>query len=83
MISFKMFYAAEARAQLYKLLKMVASGEDVIILNKESQQKFKVSLITDRAESEKLAILKQFANTNFKSNSPENIKKIIENKYSE
>ncbi len=78
-----MFYASEARAHLYKLLKMVASGEDVIILNKESNQKFKVSLITEREESEKLAILRQLANANFKSKSPENIKKIIENKYSE
>lgn len=83
MISLKMFYASEARAQLYKLLKMVASGEDVIILNKESNQKFKVSLVTDRKESEKLALLRQLANSNLKSRSPEKIKKIIENKYSE
>lgn len=80
MISLKMFFASEARANLFKLLKMVQEGEDVVIVNKDTNQKFKLSLIEKSELQNKETILNQLANLNFKSKSPREIKRIIQNK---
>lgn len=80
MISLKMFFASEARANLFKLLKIAEEGEDVVIVNKDTNQKFKLSLIEEGEQQNKEAILNQLVNLNFKSKSPQEIKKIIENK---
>lgn len=82
MISLKMFFVSEARANLFKLLKMVANGEDVVIVNKDSSQKFRLSLIEEETQANKEAILNQLASLNFKSKSPEQIKEIIQEKIS-
>lgn len=82
MISLKMFFASEARANLFKLLKMVESGEDVVIVNKDTSQKFRLSLIEEEPQANKEVILNQLASLNFKSKSPEEIKRIIQEKIS-
>lgn len=74
MVSLKMFFASGARANLFKLLKMVQEGEDVVIVNKDTNQKFKLSLINGDRESNKEAILNQLASLNSKSKSPQEIK---------
>ncbi len=82
MISLKMFFASEARANLFKLLKMVESGEDVVIVNKDTSQKFRLSLIEEELQVSKGVILNQLASLDFKSKSPEEIKRIIQEKIS-
>lgn len=80
MVKFNMLFATEARANFFQLLKMVASGEDVIVINKDSGQKFKITLLNDELKSGKQQALKQLADANLKSMSPEAIKKIVENR---
>ena len=80
MISLKMFFASEARANLFKLLKMVENGEEVIIVNKDTSQKFKLSLMEEDSNSDKARILNQLTSLNFKSKSPDEIKRIIQEK---
>lgn len=82
MISLKMFFASEARANLFKLLKMVEGGEDVVIVNKDTSQKFRLSLIEEEPQANKEVILNQLASLDFKSKSPEEIKRIIQEKIS-
>jgi hypothetical protein len=82
MISLKVLYAAEARAHFFKILKMAATGEEVIIVNKETNQRFKISLLEEGQTAEKEAILKEMAGINFKSQSPEKIREILLKKYS-
>jgi antitoxin (DNA-binding transcriptional repressor) of toxin-antitoxin stability system len=48
MLSVNIFTATEARAQLSKLLDLVATGEEVIIFHKESGQKFIITLFKSK-----------------------------------
>lgn len=75
-----MFFASEARANLFKLLKMAQEGESVIIVNKDTNQKFRLSLMEEESQSGKEIVLNQLANIDFKSKSPTEIKKIIQDK---
>lgn len=81
MISLKMFFASEARASLFKLLKMVEGGDDVVILNRETNRKFRLSLVNEEGTSDKEIILHQLLDLNFRSKPPKEIKKIIQDKY--
>lgn len=83
MIRFNMFFATEARIRFFQLLRMAAHGEDVIVINKDSGQKFKISMLAEEVKPGKQTILKQLSDANLKSKSPEEIKKIIENKLAE
>lgn len=80
MIKFNMLFATEARANFFQLLKMVASGEDVVVINKDSGQKFKITLLSNEVKTTKQSALKQLANANLKSMSAEDIKKITKNR---
>lgn len=49
-------------------------------MNKDANQKFKLSLMKEESQFGKEAILNQLAKINFKSKSPAEIKKIIQDK---
>ncbi|MBI2020711.1 type II toxin-antitoxin system prevent-host-death family antitoxin [Candidatus Daviesbacteria bacterium] len=80
MLRLNMFYATEARTKFFKLIKMVAQGEEVIVINKDSGFKIKLVPLDAEISSGKKSILKQLADADFKSKSPEEIKRIIENR---
>lgn len=77
----KIFNASEARANLFKIFRLVAKGEEVVIINKDTDQKFKVSLFEEEEENDTEAILKEMANINIKALSPQEIKQVILTKY--
>lgn len=82
MINFKIFNASEARVNLFKIFRMVAQGEEVVIVNKDTDQKFKVSLFEDeRLEDDTEAVLQEMAKINIKTLSPKEIREIILTKY--
>ncbi|MBI2594025.1 hypothetical protein HYW44_05290 [Candidatus Daviesbacteria bacterium] len=82
MINFKIFNASEARVNLFKIFRMVAQGEEVVIVNKDTDQKFKVSLFEDeRLEDDTEAVLQEMAKINIKALSPKEIREIILTKY--
>ena len=43
MLSINLFTVSEARANLFRLLKLAATGEAVVIVNQETGQRFSVS----------------------------------------
>jgi antitoxin (DNA-binding transcriptional repressor) of toxin-antitoxin stability system len=53
MLSVNIFSATEARAQLSKLLDLVARGEEVIIIHKETGQKFIATLFKDKSSQKR------------------------------
>lgn len=80
MISLKVFSITEFRDQVFKVFNMVAEGEEVVITRKDSDLKFRLSLLKEEGKSDKEQVLKQLAKTNLKSKSPEEIKQILEDK---
>lgn len=82
MLNPKIFKASEARTNLFKIFKMVASGSEVVIINKDTDQKFKVSLFEDeKSEDDIEAILREMAKINIKALSPKEVREIILTKY--
>lgn len=82
MLNPKVFNVSEARVNLFKIFKMVASGNEVVIINKDTDQKFKVSLFEDeKSEDDTEAILQDMAKINIKALSPKEIREIILAKY--
>ena len=53
MLSVNIFTATEARAQLSKLLDLVATGEEVIIIHKETGQKFIITPFKGKSSSKR------------------------------
>jgi antitoxin (DNA-binding transcriptional repressor) of toxin-antitoxin stability system len=51
MLSINLFTASEARANLSRILKLAAAGEEVVIVNKENTQRFRISLVKPRTRS--------------------------------
>ena len=51
MLSINLFTVSEARANLFRLLKLAAAGEAVVIVNQETGQRFSVSLFRDGKRS--------------------------------
>lgn len=81
MIRLNMLFATEARDNFFQLLKMVAQGEDVVIVNKDNGLKFKVTLLDNRPKSNKQSALKQLAEANLKSMDPQEIKRIVKDRF--
>lgn len=77
MINPKTFFITEARANIFKIFQMVAEGQEVIIIKKDSNERFKVSLIDQKPQKNRLAIAKSMAKSGFKSLPIEEMKKIL------
>jgi hypothetical protein len=74
--------ATEARKNFFNLLKSVEAGQEVVIVKKDSNKWFKVSLVIEEQTDNKLSIAKQMSSINLTSKPPEEIKSIIEKKLS-
>ena len=48
MLSINLFTVSEARANLSRILKLAAAGEEVVIVNKENTKRFRISLVRPR-----------------------------------
>ncbi|MBI2595360.1 hypothetical protein HYW46_01335 [Candidatus Daviesbacteria bacterium] len=78
MINLKVFYATEARGKLFELLRLVEKGQEIMIIKKDSNSKFKLSLIKKEGNSSKASLAQNLAGLDFKSRSPQEISRIIE-----
>lgn len=79
MLNTKTFYVSEARSKLFEILRLVAKGEDIILYNKDTDLKYRVTL-HKAAKKNKKALLKKATKVNLTSMSPEEMKKIFESR---
>mgnify|MGYP001565263612 CR=1 FL=1 len=78
MINLKILSATEARTNLFKILKMVALGDEVIIVKKDTNQKFKINLLPETNKLEKKSALKELTQSNLKTKKWSEIEEILE-----
>jgi hypothetical protein len=78
MINLKTFNASEARANLFKIFKLVSKGEEVVVINNDTEEKFKISRFEDEPRVDKVAIAKKMGKIGFKAKPWAEMKTIIE-----
>lgn len=81
MLNQRVVSATAARANFFNLLERAENGEDVIIVKKDSKKKFKLVKIKDNPKPNKELIIKQMGEIGLRFMSPEEIKKILVNRY--
>ena len=80
MLNQRVVSATQARAKFFDLLKNAEEGKEVVIVKRDNNKRFKLSVIKkDKKDFKKL--LKEFANIGFQAPSPEEIKRIISSRF--
>lgn len=74
-------HVTELRHQIFRIFKMVDAGEDVTIIKKDSNKKYKIVAVEEDSKPDTIEIAKQMGEIGLKTMSPQEIKKIIETKY--
>lgn len=77
MINSKTFFLTEARANIFKIFKMVEEGQEVVIIKKDSNKRFKVSLVEEAPKVDKVALLKTAPGLGMANLTPLEIKTIL------
>lgn len=83
MLTKRVVTATEARANLFDLLNKAERGEEVIIVKKDSNKRFKLIKEKNNPKANKALIVKQMGGIDFPFMSPQEIKKVILTKYDE
>lgn len=83
MLTRRVVTATQARANLFDLLKRAENGEEVIIVKKDSNKRFRLESIKEARQKDIVKIAKEMGEINFPFISPQEIKKIILTKYDE
>lgn len=78
MIINKTFKVSEARSKLFDIFKMVSQGQNVIIINSDTNQKFQVIPFEEKPREDKVAIAKKMGKIGLKEKSWQEMKAIIE-----
>ena len=78
MLNPRIFKASEARINLFKIFKLVSKGEEVVVVNNDTNEKFKISRFEDKPKVDKMAIVKKMAKIGFKTKPWDEMKAIIE-----
>lgn len=78
MLNSKIFKASEARANLFKIFRLVSKGEEVIVVNNDTREKFRISRFEEKPRVDKVAILKKMGKIGLRTNSWDKMKAIIE-----
>lgn len=72
------FNATQARQNFFKLLKLVSQGREAVIIKKDDNVRFKITLFEEKDKVNKKFLLKKMEAVNFKSKPWKEAKKIIE-----
>lgn len=83
MLTKRVVTATEARTKLFDLLKRAENGEEVIIVKKDSNKRFRLESIKEAHQKDIVKIAKEMGEINFPFMSPQEIKKIVLTKYDE
>lgn len=75
------FHVTELRNQIFRVFKMVDAGEDVTIIKKDTNKRYKIIPVKEATGANKELVAKQMGAIGFKSMSAEELKKIIEKRY--
>ena len=72
------FNATQARQNFFKLLKLVSQGREAVIIKKDDNVRFKITLFEEKDKVNKKFLLKKMEAVNLKSKPWKEAKKIIE-----
>ncbi len=69
------------RNNIFKMLQKVDSGEEIVVIKKDSNRKYKIIPIEDKPKKDIVAIAKEMGEIGFKAPSLDKMKKIFESRY--
>lgn len=71
------FNATEARQNFFNLLRMVEMGREAVIVKKDSQSRFKITMIKQEKKPDKMKIVERMGKIRYKTAPWEEMEKII------
>lgn len=74
-------HVTELRNQIFKVFKMVDDGEDVTIIKKDSNRRYKIIPVKEKAKRDIVKIAEEMGEIGLKSMSVKEMKKIFESRY--
>lgn len=74
-------HVTELRNQLFRVFKMVDAGEEVTIIKKDSNKRYKIIPVKELPQKDVVKIAKEMGEIGLKTMSPKQMKKIFETRY--
>lgn len=74
-------HVTELRNQIFKVFKMVDAGEDVTIIKKDTNKRYKIVAVKEKAKRDIVKIAEEMGKIGLKSMSVKEMKKIFESRY--
>lgn len=74
-------HMTELRNQIFKVFKMVDDGEDVTIIKKDTNRRYKIIPVKEKTKRDIVKIAEEMGKIGLKSMSVKEMKKIFESRY--
>ena len=74
-------HVTELRKQIFRVFKMVDAGEDVTIIKKDTNKRYKIVPVKEPPKKDIVKIAKEMGKIGFKAPSMRRMKKIFESRY--
>lgn len=81
MLTRRVVTATEARTNLFDLLKKAENGDEVIIVKRDSNKRYKIVAIAEKPKKNIAAILDEMGKIGFNAPSIKRMKEIFETRY--
>lgn len=76
-----LLHVTELRNQIFRVFKMIDAGEDITIIKKDSNKKYKIVAVKATPKPDMEEIAERMGNIGFKTLPPKRMKEIFENRY--
>lgn len=74
-------HVTELRNQIFRVFKMIDAGEDITIIKKDSNKKYRIVAVKEAVKPDIVEIAKEMGAIGIKTMTPREMKKILENRY--
>lgn len=74
-------HVTELRNQIFRVFKMIDSGEDVTIIKKDSNKRYKIIPLEETSKPDIEAVAKRMGSIGIKTQTSKEMKKIFEKRY--
>ncbi|MBI2315183.1 hypothetical protein HYU93_03980 [Candidatus Daviesbacteria bacterium] len=74
-------HVTELRNQIFKVFKMIDGGEEVTIIKKDSNKRYKIIPLEEGSKPDIETVAKRMGSIGIKTQSPGQMKKIFEKRY--
>jgi hypothetical protein len=75
------FHVTELRNQIFRIFKMVDAGEDVTIIKKDSNKRYRIVVVEELDKKDIVKIAEEMSKIGLKTKSPSEMKKTFEGRY--